>query len=117
MNLPRELGRMLGSVGHEWRHVADIGMTRALDVDIVAEAKAHGECVVTHDLDDGQMVAFSGDTAPSVIIFRLRRNRTDRLFNRIASAWHEIVDGLENGAIVVIEEGATRIRRLPIEQQ
>jgi predicted nuclease of predicted toxin-antitoxin system len=76
-----------------------------------------GECVVTHDLDDGQMVAFSGDTAPSVIIFRLRRNRTDRLFNRIASAWHEIVDGLENGAIVVIEEGATRIRRLPIEQQ
>jgi predicted nuclease of predicted toxin-antitoxin system len=46
MNLPRELGRMLGSVGHEWRHVADIGMTRALDVDIVAEAKAHGECVV-----------------------------------------------------------------------
>jgi hypothetical protein len=39
------------------------------------------------------------------------------LFNRIASAWHEIVDGLENGAIVVIEEGATRIRRLSIEQQ
>ncbi len=30
---------MLGSVGHEWRHVADIGMTRALDVDIVRKQK------------------------------------------------------------------------------
>ena len=35
MNLPRELGRKLAALGHEWRHVADIGMTRAADADIL----------------------------------------------------------------------------------
>lgn len=114
MNLPRELGRMLASVGHEWRHVADIGMARAADANILAEAKSQSECVLTHDLDYGQLLAFSGDSAPSVIIFRLRRVDAELLFRRVVNAWGEIEDRLKEGAIVAMEESATRIRRVPI---
>jgi len=114
MNLPRELGRKLAARGHEWRHVANLGMMRASDANILAEAKDQGECVLTHDLDYGQLLAFSGDSAPSVIIFRLRRVQAELMQQYLVEAWDEIEDALKAGAIVIIEEAAVRIRRLPI---
>ena len=54
MNLPRELGRKLAARGHEWRHVANLGMMRASDANILAEAaygsKEDGTHVVAGDL-------------------------------------------------------------------
>ncbi len=114
MNLPRELGRKLAALGHEWRHVADVGMARAADADILALARGQGECLLTHDLDYGQLLAFSGEPAPSVVIYRLRRVDADLMFRRMADAWSEIQEALKAGAIVIIEESASRIRRLPV---
>jgi predicted nuclease of predicted toxin-antitoxin system len=114
MNLPRELGRKLAALGHEWRHVADVGLARAADADILTVARGQGECVLTHDLDYGQLLAFSGEPAPSVIIYRLRRVDADLMFRRMADVWSEIQEALEAGAIVIIEESASRIRLLPV---
>jgi|SRR5579863_621992 len=114
MNLPRELGRKLATQGHEWRHASDIGMARAADADILAMARGQGECILTHDLDYGQLLAFSGDPTPSVVIYRLRRVSADLMFRRMADAWSEIQEALTAGAIVIIEESATRVRRLPV---
>jgi len=114
MNLPRELGRRLAALGHEWRHVADIGLARAADSAILAVARGQGECVLTHDLDYGQLLAFSGEPAPSVVIYRLRRVDADLMFRRMVDAWSEIQEALKAGAIVIIEESASRIRRLPV---
>jgi predicted nuclease of predicted toxin-antitoxin system len=117
MNIPRELGRRLTSKGHECRHVGDVGMSQASDVVIMEEAKVNKEVIVTHDLDYGHLLAFSGELAPSVIIFRLRNTHPDNLFARIMSAWHEIEKPLIEGAIVVIEDAILRIRRLPIAEE
>ncbi len=105
---------MLASVGHDCRHAADAGMARASDAAILADAKGHQECIVTHDLDYGALLAFSGDSSPSVLIFRLRRVGPDSMYRRIMDSWREIEESLNSGAIVVIEESATRIRRLPL---
>jgi predicted nuclease of predicted toxin-antitoxin system len=67
MNQARQLAQNLASLGHEARHAADIGMARAADAEILALAKDQAECVLTHDLDYGQILAFSGDRAPSVV--------------------------------------------------
>ncbi len=117
MNVPRELGRRLRAQGHECRHVADIGMAQASDVAILAEARASKEIIVTHDLDYGHLLAFSGEPAPSVIIFRLRSTHPDNLFARMMSAWLEVEKPLIEGAIVVLEDATLRIRRLPIAQE
>jgi predicted nuclease of predicted toxin-antitoxin system len=114
MNIAPGLGAMLVSTGHESRHAADIGMSQASDATILAEAKSRQECVITHDLDYGQLLAFSGDSAPSVLIFRLRRANTELMHQRITGTWSEIEEELTSGAVVVIEEAVTRIRRLPI---
>jgi predicted nuclease of predicted toxin-antitoxin system len=114
MNLPPELGRKLATGGHQWRHVANLGMARASDAHILAAAKEQGECVLTHDLDYGQILAFSGDSAPSVVIFRLHRVHAELMQERLIEAWPKIEDSLRAGAIVILEEAAVRIRRLPI---
>ena len=51
MNIPRELGRKLRLMGHEFRHVGDIGMFRSSDEEILQNAKVNKEVVITHDLD------------------------------------------------------------------
>lgn len=116
MNVPRALGRRLTAVGHECRHVGDIGMDRASDAAIVEEAKANHEVIVTHDLDYGHILAFSGAPSPSVIIFRLRNTHSDNLYARLMSVWSEIERPLQDGAIVILEDAALRIRTLPLKR-
>jgi predicted nuclease of predicted toxin-antitoxin system len=72
MNLPPELGPLLAAAGHPCRHARDIGLARAEDPEIIVAAKAGGEVIVTHDLDYGNLLAFSGEAHPWVIIFRVR---------------------------------------------
>jgi predicted nuclease of predicted toxin-antitoxin system len=117
MNVPRDLGRRLAAQGHECRHVGDVGMAQASDVAIVEEARGNQETIVTHDLDYGHLLAFSGQPAPSVVIFRLRNTHPDNLFTRITGTWSEIEKPLLEGAIVALEDAAFRIRRLPIVRE
>ena len=114
MNLPRELGRLLETEGHSWRHARDTGLARADDPQVVAAAKTNGEVVLTHDLDYGTLLAFSGDHEPSVVIFRNRNILPSALFKSLTRAWAEIGPALQAGALVLIEDTSIRIRRLPI---
>ncbi len=115
MNLPRELGQSLAAEGHVCRHAGDIGMARSSAADIIMEARGNRETILTHDLDYGHLLAFSGVQTPSVIILRLRNAHPRNLLRRIMSAWSEIEDAAQTGAIVVIEDAATRIRLLPVD--
>jgi len=117
MNVPRELGRCLAAEGHGCRHVGDIGIAQASDMAIMEEARGNKEIIVTHDLDYGHLLAFSGKPTPSVIIFRLRNTHPDNMFARLMGAWPEIEKPLLEGVIVVLEDAALRIRRLPITKR
>ena len=114
MNLPRELGVKLSAKGHKCRHVGDIGLAKAKDKAILEEAKSSREIIMTHDLDYGNLLAFSGEKTPSVIIFRVRNTHSNNLFAQVMDAWTEIEKPLLEGAIIILEDSALRIRRLPI---
>lgn len=116
MNVPRELGKHLKAVGHECRHAGDIGLAQASDAAIAAQARKDREAIVTHDLDYGNLLAFSGEDAPSVIIIRLSNTHPDNVARRFAAAWPEIEKPLSEGAIVVLQDATVRLRRLPIER-
>ena len=117
MNIRREMIAPLQKRGHACRHVGDIGMSRAKDVEIVTEAKRTGETILTHDLDYGHLLAFSGESAPSVIILRLRNLQAGEIISRLDSVWSEIESPLRQGAIVSISDKSLRIRNLPIEAE
>lgn len=114
MNLSRQLGRLLETEGHGWRHVRDLGLARAQDREILALAQASGEVILTHDLDYGHLLAFSGDVRPSVVIFRRRNIHPSALFEVMKRNWPEWEPTLEAGALVIVEDAAARIRLLPI---
>ena len=117
MNVHRDMAAPLKKRGHVCRHIGDIGMSRAKDVEIVVEAKKAGEVIITHDLDYGHLLAFSGEKAPSVIILRLRNLRTDEIISRIDAVWKDIESPLMDGAIVSLSDKSLRIRNLPIEAE
>ena len=117
MNVHRDMAAPLKKRGHVCRHIGDIGMSRAKDVEIVVEAKKAGEVIITHDLDYGHLLAFSGEKAPSVIILRLRNLRTDEVISRIDAVWKDIESPLMDGAIVSLSDKSLRIRNLPIEAE
>lgn len=115
MNLPDELGRLLQSKGHPSRHVRVLGLQKAQDSEILEVARVSDEVVLTHDLDFGKLLAFSGASEPSVVIFRCREVRAQSLFLTLSTHWELVTPALGEGALVIIEDDAVRIRRLPIE--
>lgn len=115
MNLPRQLGRLLQERGHDCRHAAEHELYTAEDQEIVEVARATGEVILTHDLDFGRILAFSGRAEPSVIIFRQTSTLPEalaQLLERTEPLWGSSV---EHGAIVILENRKVRVRRLPIE--
>lgn len=115
MNVHRDMTARLIQRGHACRHAGDIGMSRSTDAEIVAEARNKVEVIITHDLDYGHLLAFSGEKAPSVIILRLRDLRTNEVMSRLDAVWNEIESVLAEGAIVSLSDKSLRIRKLPIE--
>ncbi len=116
MNLPRALAAGLSDFGHECRHAGEIGLAEADDSDIIDTARASGEVILTHDLDYGLLLAFSGQSSPSVVILRLRNMSVSRAVARLLEVLNAAAEALHKGAVVVVDEATTRIRRLPIRE-
>jgi len=117
MNVSRRLQERLRREGHQCRHAADIGFDKAPDTAIVEEARTHSEVIITEDLDYGHLLAFSGRSSPSVILLRVRNTHPDNHFHVITKTWAEIEKPLQEGAIVIVEDSAVRIRKLPIHNE
>ncbi|MFN8443407.1 MAG: DUF5615 family PIN-like protein [Caldilineaceae bacterium] len=116
MNLRRGFRNLLLKEGHSCRHVGDIRMSRASDTAIIEEARKSQEVIITFDLDFGHLLAFSGESTPSVIIFRTRNTDLSGMLSRLVDSWSELSEPLSDGAIVTIEDYSIRIRRLPIQR-
>jgi predicted nuclease of predicted toxin-antitoxin system len=115
MNLPRELGRRLTGSGHACRYAGDVGLSRSADMVLVQEARDRAEVILTHDLDYGNLLAFSGAAGPSVVIFRVSNTSPSRLLSRLTAVLPVVEEALQEGAIVVVEDASVRVRRLPLE--
>ena len=104
----------LRAAGHDATHLRDEGLHRLPDPDILDKAAKEGRIVLTFDLDFGEILALSGSRIISVIIFRLHNTRTPHVIERLFSVLDQTAEALQQGAIVVVEEGRFRVRRLPI---
>ncbi len=100
--LPRSSARWLNEVGWDAVHVADIGMSRAEDRDILRRAVADDRVCVTLDADFHALLATGGAYRPSVI--RIREEGLDgfAIAALLQSIWPGIGAALENGAMVTV---------------
>ena len=113
--LSAELASHLAAAGHDAVHVANCGLSRADDAEILARAATEGRVLVSADTDFGGLLAARDVTVPSVVLFRRRTRRRPHeqamiLLTNLAA----IEEDLEAGAVGVIEDTGIRVRRLPI---
>lgn len=114
MNLPPRWVAALEATGIEARHWSIIGAPRATDEEVLNWAAGNGFILLTHDLDFGAILAFSGARTPSVIQIRTQDVRPDILAKRVASAVGQLSQALSDGALVTIEPARERVRILPL---
>lgn len=105
----------LNQKGHDAVHLIDENLHRLSDPDILCKSRSEGRILLTHDLDFGELMAASGASLPSVIIFRLGNMAAVYVHRHLDLILKEYAEELEQGAILSITENRVRIRRLPID--
>ncbi len=104
----------LRAAGHDVGDLREQGLHRLPDGDVFAKAATENRILLTFDLDFGEIVGLSVQPGSSVVVFRLRDTRVDRVIDRLSDVLVQSSDALQAGAIVTVEDGRHRIRRLPL---
>lgn len=105
----------LKTLGHDAKHLIEERLGQRADSEILAKARSEDRVVLTHDLDFSDLMAASGATTPSIILFRLRNMRPESVNRHLRQVLERFQPQLESGAVVTVTEGSVRVRELPIE--
>lgn len=114
MNRSPEWVPALVREGWEAVHWSAVGNPGAPDDELMTWAAAHGHIVFTHDLDFGGMLALAQAAGPSVLQLRSQKVLPEDMAPLVAAALRRYEEVLAAGALVVVEEGRSRVRVLPL---
>jgi predicted nuclease of predicted toxin-antitoxin system len=114
MGVDVRAGNWLSEQGHDSLHLRDEGLQRLPNGEIFKKAIAERRVILTFDLDFGEIAALARGTKASVIVFRLRNTRRERVVERLASVLAECSSALEKGAVIAVEATRHRVRQLPV---
>lgn len=115
--LPRTAVTLLLAAGIDAVHVGDISMATAEDTEILQRGRDEQRVVITLDADFHAHLALTGAAAPSVIRIRIEGLRAEGFATLIQMLLPQCESDLQQGAVVTVQEGRIRIRRLPLIPQ
>lgn len=114
-NLSPRVRDLLVSAGHDAVHARDVGLDRAPDERVLADAREQQRIVITADADFGALLARTSATRPSVVYLRRQQGRrAAQVAALIEANLAAVAEDLDAGAIVVIDDRRMRVRSLPI---
>lgn len=116
MNLSPEWIEVLRQSGFTAVHWSEVGKAAARDTELMAWALANGSVIFTNDLDFGRLLALTFATGPSVLQVRDAYLLPEDIAESVVAVLRQEREALERGALVVLSEGAARVRVLPIRQ-
>jgi len=117
MNLSPTWVRFLEENGFEAVHWSTTGEPTATDAVIMAWARNRGFVVVTHDLDFSALLASTEAVGPSVIQVRTQDVLPDAVGSDVVRVLRDHRAAQDEGAIVSIDELASRVRVLRIRRR
>ncbi|MEW6104137.1 MAG: DUF5615 family PIN-like protein [bacterium] len=100
--------------GYDTVHLSEEGLQCLSDEEILTKARLEKRILLTMDLDFGYLLAVSKEQLPSIILFRLKDERSEVVNRRLAEALTHCRNDLKTGAIISISEITIRVRHLPI---
>lgn len=105
----------LRRLGHDAVHLFELHLEHLADQEIVDKARSEQRVLLTHDLDFSEIMAAGGGRLPSVVTFRLRKMRPDKVNRSLDAVIVDHLDALEQGVLISVAETRIRVRRLPVE--
>jgi predicted nuclease of predicted toxin-antitoxin system len=117
MNLSPDWTAAFAAQNIESVHWSTVGDPRAEDTEIMEYARANDYIVFTHDLDFGTILALTQAENPSVVQVRAQNILPSHLANTVVSVLRENEALLEQGALIVVDEGRARVRILPLQRR
>lgn len=114
MNLSPFTVSILRHKGYDVIRVCSVLAPSVPDDQILAYARREGYFILTEDLDFSALLAVNGCESPSVVTLRLSFCDPETVAERILQVLPRCMTVLNEGAIVVVDDRAMRIRRLPI---
>ncbi|MBS1855812.1 MAG: DUF5615 family PIN-like protein [Acidobacteria bacterium] len=106
---------ILRGTGHDAVHVAEIGMDRAEDAEIMEAAKRDLRVCITLDHDFHAHLALTGGGRLSVVLLRVQGLDAKGQADLITTVCRQCESALSEGAAVSADETGIRIRRLPLK--
>jgi predicted nuclease of predicted toxin-antitoxin system len=101
--------------GYQAVHVGRLGMGTASDEKIFQWCLENDHVVVSADTDFGTLLAQCRGSKPSVLLLRrIAQHRPEVPIRILLANLPAIIESLEDGSVVVIEENRIRVRPLPI---
>ncbi|MBI4774133.1 MAG: DUF5615 family PIN-like protein [Deltaproteobacteria bacterium] len=117
MNLSPQWVEVLKPEGHQCLHWSEIGPSNASDREILFWARSNGFVVFTHDLDFGAILAATKADSPSVLQLRAQDISPKRIGATVISAFQQLGEVLDRGALVSIDTKGARARILPLSRE
>ncbi len=115
--LSPQLARGLLAAGHDALHVRDVGLGTAEDETIFDLALAEERVIISADTDFGSLLAERQESKPSFILFRRIADEPRQQLAILLANLESILEALDGGSVVVIEQRRMRIRSLPITRR
>src|SRR3990172_767357 len=112
--LPRSAAQLLHEAGIDTVHVGEIGYSTADDAAILQRGRDEDRVVITLDADFHALLALSRATAPSVIRIRIEGLYAQKAADLIQVVLTRCAEDLKQGAVITVQPGRIRIRRLPL---
>jgi len=111
-NMPLSAAVTIRELGHQARHVREIGLRGARDEALFARAQKEGWIIITRDLGFGNLLEYPVGTYAGIVVLRVPSTFTARQINSLVSTF---ISGIEpeilKHALAVVEPGRYRIRR------
>lgn len=107
----------LRSQKHDAVHLREQELGRITDAEIFRKAVAEDRCIVTSDLNFGEIAALTGGSKGSVVPFRLGDPGYRRVIERPTAVIAGSAGAIAKGAVISVEEARHRVRYLPIGGQ
>jgi predicted nuclease of predicted toxin-antitoxin system len=112
-DLPRSLAPALRAAGHIAADVRDEGLRGHPDADVFQFAQRQGLAVLTGDIEFGNQIVYPPAAHRGVVLTRFPNDLAGAiLVKQIVASLAVVADENLDGAIVVIEPGRVRVRRV-----
>jgi predicted nuclease of predicted toxin-antitoxin system len=111
-DLPRSVGDLLRSHGHEATDVRDIGMRSALDTTIAQHAQREGWCLLTGDFDFSDIRSYPPADYAGIVVLVIPPTVTSLYITQLLERFLQQSDVVEQlpGKLAIVEAGRVRLR-------